>query len=151
MAVNTGKVIAGGLVAGVVAAVCDTVVFGFLLKDRMAAEMNALNPKLAEHMMAPASMAFGIGGDLVIGLLLVWIYAAIRGTYGPGPKTAARSALVIWVAFGVVYGGMTASGMYSWHFFFVASVVGLVNVLLAAMAGCSLYKEIREGGTGNRE
>ena len=141
MAVNTGKVVVGGLVAGVVANVCDMGAFGFLLKDRMTAEMNALNPSLAAKMQASTAMIAGIGGDFVLGLLLVWTYAAIRATYGPGPKTALRVALLFWGIVGVVYVGMTASGMYSWSFFFTASPVALVNVCLASLAGAALYKE----------
>ena len=32
-----------------------------------------------------------------MGLLLVWLYAAIRPRFGPGPRTATYAALVVWV------------------------------------------------------
>jgi hypothetical protein len=141
VAVNTGKVIVGGLAAGLVANVCDFVTFSFILKDRMAAEMNALNPALAAKSMAPAGMTGAVVLDFVIGLTLVWVYASIRATYGPGPKTAMRAALMLWILFSAIYGSMTAMGMYSWGFYYIALPITLVTTMLTALVGGMIYKE----------
>ena len=141
MAVNTGKVIVGGLAAGLVASVCDFVTFSFILKDRITSDMNALNPTLAAKSMEPAGMAGGIILDFIIGLTLVWVYAAIRQTYGPGPKTAMRSGLMLWILFGGVYGSLTAMGMYSWNFYISAMPITLVTTMITALVGGAIYKE----------
>lgn len=141
MAVNTGKVVVGGLAAGVVASVCDFVTFGVVLKDRIASEMQALNPALAAKANNPAGMAGGIILDFVIGFTLVWVYASIRATYGPGPKTAMRAGLMLWILFTAIYGSFTAMGMYSWGFFCVATPIELVTTMIVAMVGGAIYKE----------
>jgi hypothetical protein len=141
VAVNTGKVIVGGIAAGVVASVSDFVTFNVVLKDRMTAEMNALNPTLVAKAAGTAGMVGAITLDFVVGITLVWIYASIRATYGPGPKTAMRAGLVIWILFSAIYGSMTAMGMYSWGFYEIATPIALVTTMLAAMAGGAVYKE----------
>lgn len=141
MAVNTGKVIAGGLVAGLVANVCDFIAFGVVMKDKMAAEMNALNPALAEKAAGMHAMVGNITFDFVIGIMLVWLYASIRGTYGPGPRTALRAGVFMWLLFSGIYATMALGGMFSWSFYFTAAALGLVNLGLASLAGGAVYKE----------
>ena len=141
MAVNTGKVIVGGLAAGLVANGLDFITFTIVLKDRMTAEMNALNPTLMAKSAGTAGMAGTIIQDFVIGLIMVWIYASIRSTYGPGPKTAIRVGLLIWILFGAIYGSMTAMGMYSWGFYFTAMPFTLVTTMIPALVGGAVYKE----------
>ncbi len=141
MAVNTGKVIVGGVAAGVVASACDFVVFNVILKDRAAAEMNALNPALAAKAAATPGMVGAIALDFVIGLTLAWVYASIRATYGPGPKTAMRAGLMMWILFSAIYGSLTAMGMYSWSFYEMAEPITLVTTMLAALTAGAVYKE----------
>jgi hypothetical protein len=73
--------------------------------------------------------------------VLVWLYASIRSTYGPGPRTAMRAGLVVWLLLGAVYGSLTAMGMYSWGFYGIATPVTLVTTMLVALVGSSLYRE----------
>jgi hypothetical protein len=141
VAVNTGRVIVGGLAAGVVANVCDYVIFSVLMKDQMAAEMNALNPTLAAKAAATPGMVGAIVLDFVIGFVMVWIYASARATYGPGPKTAMRVGLAMWILFAAIYASFTAMGMYSWNFFYMGSAFAIVSTMLAALAGGAVYKE----------
>jgi hypothetical protein len=141
VAVNNVNVIKGGLVAGLVANVMDFVAFGVLLKDSMKTEMDALNPALSAKMMATNSMVTGIVCDFVLGIMMVWTYAAIRGAYGPGPKTAVRAGLIFWVTFGIAYLGQTVGGMWSMDFFWKASAIGLINTLVSVNAGAAIYKE----------
>src|SRR5437868_3372845 len=74
MAINTQKVIVGGLAAGVVMNVVDFVVNMFVVGDRMKNEMNAVAPGLAEKMVTTSAMVTYIVMDFVLGILLVWLY-----------------------------------------------------------------------------
>lgn len=141
MAVNTGNVIKGGLVAGVVNGALGYLVFGVLMKDSMKAQFDALNPTLSDKMNATPAIVGQIALGFVTSILMVWTYAAIRATYGPGPGTASRVGLLFWTALATVYLGDTLGGMYSMHFFLAACGVTLITTLITVNAGCAVYKE----------
>src|SRR5688572_22100829 len=102
MAINTGKVLVGGLVAGLVMNVSGFVVQGMLLGKRMMDEMAAVAPSMATHQPGAGEMTGRVLTSFAVGILLVWIYAAIRPRFGPGPKTAMIAAAVVW-AFGFLF------------------------------------------------
>jgi hypothetical protein len=141
VAINSGKVVVGGIAAGVVMNLIDMATNLLLLKDRMTAEMNALNPKLAAAAMAGSSIAGFIVVDFVCAFCLIWLYAAIRPRFGPGPGTATRAALVFWLFGGAIWASVCLMGMFSWGFWCITGCVYLVNLVLAANVGAMLYKE----------
>jgi hypothetical protein len=132
MAINAQKVIVGGIAAGIVMNVLGFLGQGMLLGARMNAEMDAVVPGLSQRMMTGATIAVNVITQLVIGVLLVWLYAAMRPRFGPGFKTAAYAALVIWLCGLLFYSG--------WYLVFV-SLVALVTLLAGAYVGGMLYKE----------
>ena len=141
MAINTSKVVVGGLVAGVVMNVVGFVVQGLLLGKRMEAEMLAVAPSLAGRGMDTGSMVSRVGTQFVIGLLLVWLYAAMRPRFGPGMKTAAYAAAVIWLCGFVFYLDWLYLGMMLPVTYAIVSVVMFVTLLIAAAIGGMLYTE----------
>jgi hypothetical protein len=141
MAINTSKVVVGGLAAGLVANILGYGLFGMWLGPRMEAEAVAIAPSLAGRGMSGSAIATNVIMQFVIGILLVWIYAAIRPRFGPGMKTAAYAALVVWVcgfAFHIdwLLVGLTTTSTYA-----LASVAALVQTVAAAGVGGMQYKE----------
>ena len=108
MAINTQKVIVGGIAAGVVVGAIDFVVNGILLAEQNEAALNALNPDLAANMEGGAFIAFGVVSVLLWGILIAWTYASMRPRYGEGAKTAVMAALQLW---GVVMLLLHAAGI----------------------------------------
>jgi hypothetical protein len=43
----------------------------------------------------PGAPVGGLVAALIMNLILIWLYAAIRPRFGPGPRTAAIAALVV--------------------------------------------------------
>ena len=82
--INIGRVILGGIVAGIVGDILGYLVDGVMLSPQWAAGMRALSR--AEFSLSQ-NVAFNIIG-LVYGILIVWLYAELRPRYGAGPKTA---------------------------------------------------------------
>ncbi|HJU87514.1 MAG TPA: hypothetical protein VJ788_09110, partial [Gemmatimonadota bacterium] len=82
--INWVRVIAGGLAAGVVLNLGEWLLHDVLLRERMEAAVAEMG------METPTGSDIGIfvAMTFVLGLLLVWLYAAIRPRYGPGPKAA---------------------------------------------------------------
>jgi hypothetical protein len=141
MAINTSKVVVGGLAAGVVANIVAFVGFGLLLSPRMEAEAAAVAPALQGRGMSGGAIATNVIAQFVLGILLVWLYAAMRPRFGPGMKTAAYAALVVWVCGFLFHLDWLLAGMMTPTTYGMAATVALVQVLATAAVGGMLYKE----------
>ena len=141
MAINTGKVVTGGLVAGVVANVVDFVTNTYVL----AADWQGW---AAAHNIDPAALTSGpvavtwIVIDFLFGFLLVWTYAAMRPRFGAGIQTAFFAGLVVYAASTMVVFGFTVMGLLSMPLFIKGSCAAVVSVFGAAIAGAAVYKEV---------
>jgi hypothetical protein len=141
MAINTQKVVVGGIVAGVVMTVIGFVSNMFILGARMKAESDAFKPGMADQMMQGPAIITNIVMNLILGIALVWTYAAIRPRFGPGLKTATYVAALFWLLASIFYSGYMHMGMMSAGLWWSFAVVGLVNFFLSAWAGAKLYSE----------
>src|SRR6476659_2308920 len=92
--INFGRVVAGGLVAGVVANALDFVTNTYILAADWAAFAPTRNLDPAALQSGPVAATW-IMVDFILGVLLVWAYAAMRPRFGPGPKTAIAAGLVV--------------------------------------------------------
>lgn len=136
--INTGRVVLGGLVAGVVANALDFVINEFLMKEEGADMVQRLN--LSEATLQSSVMAW-IVVDFIWGLLLVFAYAAFRPRFGPGPKTAALSGFTLWFAVCIMFGGLMSMGIFTLPGFIKYSGLTLISALSASLAGAALYRE----------
>jgi len=136
---KSSRVIVGGLAAGLVMNIIDATTNGFLLGARWKVETDALNPGLIAK-AGPGTVGWVIV-DFILGILTVWVYAAIRPRLGPGPRTALTAAVVIWLAAHVAYASYAFMGYYSWSLVGTSSVGGLVAALAGGYVGAWLYTE----------
>ncbi len=136
---NRGRVIMGGLLAGVVINVVEFVVNGVVLKGAWGQAMQALGK--------PATLSTGmvvmfIIWGLLLGIAAIWLYAAIRTRYGPGPNTAIRTGLAAWaIAVFLPNLGNYAMALFPLPLLLDSTVVALVEIVVATLAGAWLYKE----------
>ena len=136
--INMGRVIAGGLLAGVVGNACDMVWNGVVLKD----DMMAIAQRLGTDPVVAASFAAAVPWivvDFVIGLAIVWNYAAIRPRFGPGPKTALLAAVAPWLVVTAVVYGFTSMGLMPMGAFVRGTLASIVTATLASLAGAWAY------------
>jgi hypothetical protein len=137
--INLGRVILGGLVAGIVADILGFLVDGVLLAPRWAAGMTTL-----EHGNFSSNMWiwFNVFG-LVSGIVLIWIYAAIRPRFGAGVKTAICAGVAVWVLGSLLpnLSFMWVAGLFSHHLCAYTTAGALVETVVGAIAGAALYKE----------
>src|SRR5215470_11834409 len=136
---NRGRVILGGLLAGVVINVVEYVTNGIVLRQAWGQAMQTLG-KPAD-LSASAIVIFNVWGFL-LGIAAVWIYAAIRPRYGAGPRTAVRAGLATW-AFAVFLANLAnyPLGLLPARLLVITSIVALVEVVVATLVGAWLYKE----------
>jgi hypothetical protein len=136
--INIGRVVLGGLLAGLVLNVGE-----FLLNDKvLGAEMKAF---MTDHKFAEPGGSFivvAVGLTFVLGIVIVLGYACIRPRLGPGVKTAVIAGLFAW--FGIYFYSGIVNGMIfgiPTNTMIVVIVWGLVEYAVAAVAGAWLYKE----------
>jgi hypothetical protein len=141
MAINTQKVLIGGIAAGVVMNIIDFVSNMFIVGARMKAEADAFKPGMFDQMNQSSTMVSYIVMDLVLGILLVWTYAAIRPRFGPGMKTATYVAVLFWILAGIFLSGYLHMGMTSSGLWWTLAFIGLVNFWVSAWVGARLYSE----------
>ncbi len=141
MAINTKKVLIGGIAAGVVMNVIDFVSYTFILGARMKAESDAFKPGMADQMMTTPAMITNIVMDFILGIALVWTYAAIRPRFGPGGRTAAYAAILFWILAGIFLSGYMHMGMMSSGLWWTFAFLGLVNFLASGYVGARVYTE----------
>lgn len=141
MAINTSKVLVGGLAAGVVYNIIGFVGFGMLLGPRFEAEAAAVAPVLQGRGMTGSAIAINVIASFAAGILLVWLYAAMRPRFGPGMKTATMAALAVWVCGFLFHLDWLIVGMMTPATYMMAAVMAVVQVLPSAAVGGMLYRE----------
>jgi hypothetical protein len=136
--INLGRVILGGIVAGIIINVFEFVLNGVLLANQWIDLMVSINrPALGSSGIVEYNI-FGF----VVGLVAVWTYAAIRPRFGAGPKTAVYAALLTWVtAYVLVDISPTIAGIFPMSMTWMMIGVGLVEIVVATLAGAFFYKE----------
>lgn len=136
--INTTRVIIGGLVAGLVISAGEFILNDPILGKEWEAAMVALGKPPFTGTMAAVFFALGF----LVGIVMVWIYAAIRPRYGMGPRTAIWAGLITWLLASFYSGvGAIASGMFPSRLIAISMMWGLVELPLAAVAGAWFYRE----------
>lgn len=136
--INLGRVLLGGLVAGVVLNIGEFLLNEVVLGSQMKEFLRLHN------FQQPGGnfIAIAVALTFVLGIVMVWLYALIRPRCGAGPKTALVAALISWFAiyfytgifYLLIFGSPLNAMLIGW-------VWGLAEYSLAAIAGAFLYKE----------
>ena len=136
--INVKSVIVGGLVAGLVLNVMDTLVWGVWLAPEMAAAMQAAGRPPIDNLV-PLFVIL----DFLYGIALVQLYAAIRPRFGAGPGTAVKAGIFVWVLIGLLHAiGEAPMGLLPQRLYLLGTLVALVQFPLAAVAGAKFYREV---------
>jgi len=135
--INVPRVVAGGLLAGLVINISESILNLFVIAAPMDDALKARN--------LPAIGGGAIGTFVilcfVLGITIVWLYAAIRPRFGPGPGTAMKGAVFAWVLVSLAYSGYLMSGMTSATTWCMLAVAGLINFAVVSWIGAMMYSE----------
>lgn len=135
--INAKGVIVGGLVAGLVLNVIDYLVWGVWLAPDFAAALQRAGRPPADSLI-PLFVLL----DFVLGIALVQLYAAIRPRFGPGPATAMKAGLFVWVIAALLHAiGEAPLGLLPTRLYTISTVLYLIVFPLAAVAGARFYRE----------
>ena len=135
--INWGRIILCGLVASLVWGVPSAV-----LVHRVGADW-----QIAVHAGRPAPtegrlfFVVLVLTNLLTGIWCMWLYAAIRPRYGPGPKTAALAGFALWVVFGMAHVIWAVFAVLPPHVLGPLEAAHLPAYIVGAVVGAWLYKE----------
>lgn len=136
--INFGRVILGGLVTGLILNLGEFLLNEVVFRKQMEEMLAGMNtPRPGGSFIATA-----VGITFLLGIVIVCIYAMIRPRFGPGPKTAIIAAFVAWFCVYFYCGILNATlfGMPA-QFMLLGMLWGIIEYILAALAGAWLYKE----------
>ena len=136
---NWKRILLGGLAAGLLMVVIDSIVGLTLLMPRyQARQMDGTFLKDPQLPFAP----LWILGFFAIGVVLAWLYAVARPRLGPGPKTALTVGLAVGLLAHVPYPFAFASWSPAGRFIpLLWMLSGLAEYLLASLLAGFLYRE----------
>ena len=134
------RVLIGGLVAGVVINVLQFAAWALFVRPGLSAALEALGRPLQES--AGTNVLWCVCG-FVVGILLIWLYAAIRPRYGAGPRTAALAGIAAGLLLGLIpdiaWGSMLR--LIPARVWAIDAVDTLVIAVVATLLGAWVYKE----------
>jgi hypothetical protein len=137
--INTSRLVLGGVVAGILVNVSETILNTVVLKRPWEDAMRALGKPMS---MTGSAMAVWILWGFVYGILCVWIYAAIRPRFGPGGGTAAKAGFVAWMLAGLLPSvGMGNMGIVPTSLLVVSACWTLVESIVVTIVGAWIYRE----------
>jgi hypothetical protein len=138
--INLGRVILGGVIAGLVIDVCEGILNGVILKQQWADAFAALG-KTSDSISVKQIVAFNLWG-LAAGIITVWLYAGLRPRYGAGPRTAIFAGLTVWaLAFALATAVPVFFHLYPVGLGLTSVALEAVEMILAGLAGGAIYKE----------
>jgi hypothetical protein len=123
--------------------ICDWILNGYVLGDRMRAEMNAFKAGMGDTMaqMDTNTIVGYVIMDLVLGMLLAYTYAAMRPRFGAGAKTSIIVAVVLWIFAGIISASYLTMGIMSQGLWWTFAIGYLVCLVIAALVAGALYRE----------
>lgn len=133
--INWSRVLGCGLLAGVVWIILGSVVTALLGRDFAALPNNRLAAP------SPGFVLFNAILDLLEGISILWLYAAIRPLYGAGAKTAVIAAFAWWFIVSLGDATWCSFGFFPPRTAIPLMIGTLPALILATLAGARFYKD----------
>jgi hypothetical protein len=136
--INLGRVILGGIVAGIIINISE-----FLLNEKvLKSDWDAAMKSMGKSMPADSAILVWIIFGFAVGIGVVWMYAAIRPRYGAGAGTAVRAGIAVWFFMSLLPTIAEANmGLFAKNILMTTVIWSLVELIIAAVLGAWLYRE----------
>ena len=136
---RVGRVVLGGLAAGVLSTASGIVLGHFVLgPDYVEA--------ILRHVPGELNPALHAGLRLLFGLLAAFLNAGLRPRFGPGPRTALVAGLVLFAAACVpLLAALAEFGILAGGWLWTATLWSAAECVACALLAGWIYRE-REGG-----
>jgi hypothetical protein len=92
--------------------------------------------------MGPGAIVTSVVVSLLAGLVIVFVYVMARARLGPGPRTAVVAGVAFFLGSTLIsILGWGMLGLFTGRMLATWAVIGLVEVVAAALLGGYVYKE----------
>lgn len=136
--INWGRVVLGGLLAGLVINISGFIRIYFFTPEAATARFQELGVGMA----GGGAQVVAIVAGFLIGIAAVWLYASIRPRYGAGVGTAIWAGLTVWFFNSLLVGVLFANlGIFSVGLVTPVVIWRLVELCVATVAGAWPYQE----------
>ncbi|MDP9268682.1 MAG: hypothetical protein M3P27_10230 [Acidobacteriota bacterium] len=142
-AINYKRVLGGGLAAGLLYDIFEFALSPLFIGNQYDVELSAIR----HTQPSAAGYTFFISWGFVIGLIAIFLYAAVRPRFGPGPRTAARVALALWIIGDLMpHVGEAFMGIFTLGLMLKFAAQQLLIMLASTIFGAWLYRESDSAG-----
>jgi hypothetical protein len=137
--INGMRVFLGGLLAGVVILILGFATFWMYSEKLWDSALKALGHEVPT---SAGIFVYAIVSSFILGILAVWLYAAIRPRYGSGATTAVCAGLSVWF-FSSLFpnAGFGFMGLFPANVLVIDTLTSLVIYVIATLLGAWVYKE----------
>ena len=137
--IKIGRLILGGLVAGLISDALAFLVDGVILAERWSDSMILLgHPQFSTMQWVWFNLAGLLGG-----LVAIWIYVGIRPRFGAGPVTAVYAGFVVWLLVSAIpnFEFMRVLGFFHRQITIFTTLGALLEIVVGTVLGAALYAE----------
>jgi len=131
--INWSRVLICGLIAGVIWIILGAMVTALLGRDFADLPNNHLGAP------SPGFVVFNVVIDLLEGISILWLYAAIRPLHGPGARTAIIAAFAWWFIVSLGDATWCSFGLFPPRTVIPLMIGTLPALILATIAGARFY------------
>jgi len=136
--INFGRVLLGGIVAGLLINIGEFVLNDLILGPHIEADMKRMG-------ITPPGTGFAllaVGLTFIFSIVAILVYAMMRARLGPGPKTALLTALILWFCV-YAYSGTINMLLINVPPQLILMILawGIVEYSIGVLVGASIYKE----------
>ncbi|HUQ49901.1 MAG TPA: hypothetical protein VM056_04225 [Terriglobales bacterium] len=132
--ITWSRVVLCGVITGLIYTLLSMVILTFL-----GAELATAAPKTATPSRGLLLYSFAV--SLAMGVWAMWLYAAIRPRFGPGPRTAVIAGCAWWVMYCLSKANWGPYGLVSTKALMVMMLAFLPSLIAATLAGARFYEE----------
>ncbi len=140
--INWGRVLLSGLLSGAIWFSLLLLILAFVGREfTMAVVAVARESGARPFATSPAGMQLLALLNFAGAVWAMWLYAAIRPRYGPGPKTAAIAGFALWIIGALVDTIWGAFGLLPPGVLVAPVAASLPAIIVAVIVGARVYKE----------
>jgi hypothetical protein len=137
---NWSRILFGGLLAGAVINASEFLLHQVVLRAAWALARQQFKEPPASSDSAQFAV-FTVAG-FVAGILIAWLYAAMRPRFGAGPRTSLRAALAVWLpGYALAFLAPLTTGFLPGAVALPAMAAGLVELMVAGLLAGWVYRE----------
>jgi hypothetical protein len=131
---NFKRIILGGLITGMILNLIDTPNGMFIAGPQ-------IKLFLAEHAVPynPLIPAYFFPYHLILGMMMVWTYAAIIPQFGAGRKAALYATILLLITTRMMAFGFVVMGLLPLHLYLILSATMVIGSLVGGLTGCWYY------------